>query len=201
MKKAQKGFGLIEVLLVIVIAGLIVVVSYILLNNQKDEPDQVVENTEVKDETADWLVYEPAGKEYKFKVADGWKLYTKEGDDKSLYSIDSLALVSEVRGQVLPHPQDAHGEFECGLSFDWYEGDMDLPDDMPIVFSTNAGLPVNGNDKLFLEDDYGGPAGTKSYGYRLIQGSKAISIGYAACPDNGDYHDVVEEVIKTIEIN
>jgi hypothetical protein len=205
----KKGFGVVEVLMVIVITGLAVFIGYLILNKQNDAKTEQEAEQPIKaeDETADWFAYEPAGKEYKFKVADGWKLYEKIGDNKSLFSIDSLALIPSTRGQVLPNNNESgFGEIECGLFIDWYqygEGrDTDSSDEESTVdFLTNSGLAVEKHYNLLTEDDYGGPAGTKVYGYLIRKDSKEITIVYSACPDNGDYHDILEKVVRTIEIN
>lgn len=225
MKNNQKGFTVVEILIIIVVVGLIGAAVWFIYGHQEDEKIDSQANSqtsqqeipknetkpEPKDETAEWLQYEPTGKEFSFKVADGWKLHKKEGSDTSFYSTESLALRAGAKGEVLPYVRSGPGEFGCGLYWDYQTYDTDVmkqvyKDDVEQLkndekFSTTSGLEVRKKYKLLSEGGGYSPAGTKSYSYFLPLNNKSINIGYSVCPGGTDYYDVVEKVIKTIESN
>ncbi len=225
MKANQKGFSVVEILIVIVVVGLLGMVGWLVYDRQKTkkleaptptttqktEQQTESQNTKPVDETASWLQYESPGKEFRFKVADGWKLHKKEGTDTSFYSTESLALRAGTKGEVLPYVRSGPGEFGCGLYWDWQTYTTDVmkqvyKDSIEQLksdekFSTASGLEVRKKYELLSEGGGYSPAGTKSYSYFLPLNNKSITIGYSVCPGDTDYHDVVEKVIKTIESN
>lgn len=152
-----------------------------------------------------WLLYEPPGKEFMFRVADGWKLYKKQDSNESFFSRTSLALQLGTKGEVLPFQSFGHGEGGCGLYWDWaklsqqgYDEAVARSDEYYTdKITTSSGLEVkkSAGPGQGLYD-----ASTKVYGYFLAKNLQTIYIGYAVCAGEPDHHEVVERVIKTINI-
>lgn len=180
MKKISRnnaGFGTVELLLILVVVGLLGFVGWYVYqaknktnnslenaantNNQTEQTSKYSEVQTAKpvDETANWVQYEPPGKEFRFKVTDGWKLHKKEGTDVSFYSTDSLALRTGTKGEVLPYVRSGPGEFGCGLYWDWQTYTTDVMKQVykdtverhknDEMFKTASGLEVRKNTNYF----------------------------------------------------
>ncbi|HEX5797316.1 MAG TPA: type II secretion system protein, partial [Candidatus Saccharimonadales bacterium] len=77
--KSQKGFGAIEILLVLVILGMIGGIGYYVYKANQSEPKvsdfsipKQKQKTEVQDETSAWLEVESLNKEFSLRIPDGW---------------------------------------------------------------------------------------------------------------------------------
>lgn len=215
----QKGFGIVEVLIVVVILGLIGGTGWY-VTQAKNKANQTLDSASsaqtnpqktekkeeaTKDETADWTIYETPQNEYSFKVADGWKLYKKQDSNESFFSRTSLALQLGTKGEVLPFQSFGHGEAGCGLYWDWaklskqdYDEAVARSDEYTDKIFTSSGVEVkkSAGPGQGLYD-----ASTKVYSYFLAKNLQTINIGYAVCAGETDHNDVVEKVIKTIVIN
>lgn len=212
MKQKQRGVSIIEIILILAVVGLLVAVVWLFVQNQKKSTaETATSNTTAEQSTkaspstapaaanspASWYTYQPAGKEYSIKVADGWKLYKKSGDDKSLYSDGGLALSSGTRGQVLDATATNTDIASCGvfvLDYLPYQAS----DGSKQAFTTDSGISVG---KTSSVDTIGVSGGGTMYSYNLTKGNKTLNATYDICKNSADNHDVVEQVIKTIAIN
>lgn len=218
MFRNEKGFSIVEILAVVLIISLIGAISWLLYDRQlkptndsatTGSSQQLTEQNALEKETADWYLYEPAQKEYRLKVADGWVLRKKEGTDTSLYSTASLALTEGTKGQVAPYdPSSSAYEFDCGLYIDWqtyndkaiYDINTQYDTEKPVAFTTFSGISVHKTSTLHSGGGYI-PVGSKLYSYFLARDFKTLRVGYSACPNSEDYHEIVEKVVRTIAIN
>ena len=87
MRKNEKGFGIVELILIIVVIGLIMAVGWLFFDRQKEKNNettgnnvqqQVVKNTETQEETkpdptASWQTYTNVNGKFSFKYPPTWK--------------------------------------------------------------------------------------------------------------------------------
>ncbi len=146
--------------------------------------------------------------EYSFEIPDGWILHPKSDSATSFYVSDNenLKPKSGTKGRVEKDQDPGVGEFACGLYWDW------LPNSQ---FSEL--ISEDGSDAEYLEahdgnaiqktirlnkTDYGyAPANSTTYSYLLVKSNNSINIGYTVCEDQEDYHEIIEQALKTIKIN
>lgn len=220
MHKRSQGFSPLEIILAIAVIGLIGAVAWMFVNNQKsDTGTKSTDSTVTRkvDETkkgtsASWLKWQPDGKQYSIKFADGWNVYMKQGVEASFYTHGSLelksgteAVVSDKRHDanaplsIEPCKDDTHG----GVVLDymnytypakWYTGNE-------TTIKTNAGLDIKKSVELPGEPSNDAPFASKNtnYSYVLSSTNKSVMISYTACEGGADHHELVEQAVKTFE--
>lgn len=222
MKKLnQKGFGIVEIMLVVVLVGLVGGIGYYVYSQaqKNDETSAPSSDSSVKiekksepapvakDETADWLLYESPGGEFKIKLADGWSLerYLKspavyKRDNKLEIKPGTKAVVTEVQGG---------GDFITGLGIDYrtskeiQEGPLNNPRGVKQAsLKTNDGLEITvyhftqTNKNPMLDVPYGG----EEYSYHVSNAKGGLEIFYSYKKGEVDYHKEVEKILSSIEI-
>ncbi|MGZ6005426.1 MAG: hypothetical protein ACXWLH_04720 [Candidatus Saccharimonadales bacterium] len=156
-----------------------------------------------EDQTTNWYLYETPGKEFKLRLADGWRLsrYMKEPslsqtDNDLAIKMGTKATVTETVGGK---------DFTTGLiiSFGVEKPQLDTRLKQTTTFKTDAGLTVTKYYFQKTKDEGYGidiPLGGKSYFY-LIKGSKGYFMTiYNVAKEDTDYYAVVEKVVKTVEL-
>jgi hypothetical protein len=215
-KLNQKGFGAVEVLLLVVVIGLIAGAGYYVWNakkntestlnntaNSQGEPSKStskVTSTKVAAEEDSWLLYTAPSKKYSIRIPDGWSAGSI-GDNLHSNSIDYKKGTQGKVG-VITHSVDGYSLFSLNVpaSASTKQGTEQGS------FSTASGLKVHKYYKVATESD--GPginAGDKIYTYYFDQDGKNIEITYVITNviENGttDRTSDVERAIKTIKVN
>ena len=208
MKSKQSGFSVLEIILVIAVVGLVGAVVWLFVNNQKpSEQKNTAVNQSTKTESKkpskdDWLTYEPAGKEYSIRFADGWEMHKKGGDDTSLYSNGSLALQSGMRAKILDTviPEGNASICRDGFTLDF------LTYAYPKKYLTGEEEVIksdNGTD-IYKTVSHGNMFDAKdervSYSYATSTSNSHVMIGYTKCTDSADEHETVEDVVRSLQL-
>lgn len=222
MKKSQSGFAALEVLLILGVVTIIGFTGWFVWNGQKSinktlsdtntsagststQPQKKTDDTKpVKDETATWLLYQPAGKEYSVRLADGWTVQQlSENEGVHTFSNKDLALKSGTLAIVQPYPGGRDGSSGFGLLFVSKSEYTQLGEKLASL-KTSDGLDVAvyKYTQTTDPDGIGLPKGGISYYYQIAAGSKGYVVcSYSFVPGDVDYHEVVEKVVKTVHIN
>jgi hypothetical protein len=161
-----------------------------------------------KDETADWLLYESPGKEYKVRLADGWVLYrydkqadlATDGPDETIYKKGTKAVVQE-RSQG---GRGGLGYFGIHYNVNPEECFFDKRDKSShqiSQFETSSGL-------IGLRYIYTPPVGTehyqyveKHYSYEFTKDGAGVCIFYDHLTDEKSKLETVEKVVKSFDFN
>lgn len=208
----QKGFGVVEVLIILVVVGLIGGAGWYVSSQNKvntrdqassKESDKNGENAseESDDGTSTWLTFTPNSKLYTIKLPDGWSFWHQDDDCDCLYS--------QVMG------------FEAGTpaTIEKTQGGRDgvfgyfiAADDSDRSAERFAGLKQQGTikageltgKKYYFEqttdaEGIGLEKGGKSYSYYFIKDGKGIYISYSINPGETNNLELVEKSIKTLQ--
>lgn len=216
IKVNQKGFSVIEVLIVIVVIGLAGATGWLVYNRQNNKSDleqqPTVQEGQAKQSTTDenkeaekklsanWLLRQSSGAS--IRVPDGFNFLADAGEDFDLWLPDQpqgdLVYNEGTLAKVVGEP---HKHFELGLIVRYNkEGFNDIGTKVKEL-KTYSGLNVD--VKLFEQttdpDGLGFPKGAKYLKYTVTKGSDYINIDYVYL-GNG-YVDAIEEMVKTATIN
>ena len=219
MSKNEKGFGSMEILLVIVVVGLLAVVGWLFLdrytNNEaattddssRIRTDDPKENAEKIDETANWLNYTSPRGTYSIKVPDGWNL-----DDLSSNGIDGLWAWNSEAIQHAANTEATVTEIKGGrggssaafaLIYGYVDGNtFNIEGSVRDTYRTDNGYDVS--QYYFVEPGREGmyPAeGTISYVYDIKSQTKRVTIKHDILAGETDQSSLIEEMIKTLKIH
>lgn len=217
LSRNSAGFGAIEGLLIVVIVALVGFVGWYVwhsknntdnsysaagsVNNNSTAAKQTTETKPSVDETANWLIYEPPGKEYKIRLADGWEL-TKTPSSSNLIAFGGIDYKPGTKATV----RELEGGRGGPLSFALFVNNQDTfvcnRGDKQVDFKTNGGL--TGSKYLFVQTENRGEniaKGDKEYTYRFQDGSNKICILHDAYQNQSSKIETVEKVVKSLEIN
>jgi uncharacterized protein YxeA len=224
MRKHTQGFSIVEILIGVAVIVLIGSVAWLFLSNQKTDTANVqstnssekksgnIKNTaDDTDEIAkNWQTWQPSGKQYSIKFADGWKVYMKQGVEASFYTNGSLALKLGTKAVVSDKRHDDNaslssqpcaGNTDGGVVLDylnysypekWYTGKEEK-------IKTNEGYDVFKTVSPPSDGSQGIPTNYTSYSYMIPGAGEYVMISYTACEDGTDHHDLVEKVVKTFK--
>jgi Tfp pilus assembly protein PilE len=223
VKNDEKGFAVLEsVLIVVIVAALVGVGAYVwhaqkqtnaTLNaaskSAQSSPEKSAarkKTAQSSDETASWLLYESPGKKYTIRLADGWKLQRYQNSD-SLYTFDSKDLIP-VPGTkaVVTSVEGGRDGTAVGLFISYIDGGGTTNYKNPLPsFSTNDGVEVSVYTEVGTSetDGLGGlPPGATGYQYIVKSaGSAFVQVTYGFNASDTDYHTTVEKVLKTLHFN
>lgn len=218
--KNNKGFALVEGLLVLVIVGMLTGIGWYVWNANNKTNDTLA-NTDAasssvaksakkqsaaqNDDTKSWLLYESPTKEYKIRLADGWKLqrfstssniYAWNASDINLKS-GTQATVEQVEG--------GRDGGNIAFSLRVIGGDESPPvrtGTKQQSLKTNQGLDVEKYTYTQTTDPEGPglQKGSTEYMYIVSKGSTMVTIYHDQAPTDPDNVALVEKVIKTLEI-
>lgn len=225
MQKRSAGFSIVEVLIGIAVIVLVGTVAWMFVSNQRTDTANVQSSNSSEKKSGDvdaitegageiseldWLVWQPTGKQYTIKFADGWKVYSKQGVEASLYTQGDLALKSGTKAIVSDKRHDDNAPLSLqacasdtngGLVLDylngsypekWYTGKEEK-------LKTNGGLDIYKTVNGPSDGSQGIPTNYTTYSYMIPGAGKYVMISYTACQDGTDHHDLVEKVVKTFE--
>lgn len=161
-------------------------------------------NPQQDSESANWLAYQPPGKQFKVKIADGWNLTSYTQGDFVALSTDSnkLAIKQGTKAKVVATNGDESPT--TGMTISYTTSGPVLPNGQKTaaIFKTYEGKDVDQYYYVLPRTTAGSdvPEGAKVY-YYWIKGTKGyVYIGYAAAKDETNYVKNVEKVVKTVEL-
>ncbi len=215
-KRNQKGFSVVEILIVIVVIGLLGAVGWLVYDRQKSkdnstQPTAQQEN-QAKKSTADdsqeadkklsanWLLRQSSSAS--IRVPDGFNFLTNTGEDFDLWLPDqpqgTLVYKEGTLAKVVGEP---HKHFELGLIVSYNKEGFNDRGTKFKDLKTYSGLDVV--VKLFEQttdpDGVDFPKGAKHLKYTITKGENYINIDYVYL-GNG-YVEAIEEMVKTATIN
>lgn len=220
MKGHHQGFGVVEALLILVIVGILGGVGWFVYHSNK-KPTRVISDTApvqsetpktadktvvpAKDETDDWLLYESPGKEYKIRLADGWNI-SRTGTTDFIYAwaITDLKLKPGVPATVT---QVDGGRDGSSMAFSLIIPTVPVENfvrgDKQTQLKTQGGLTIDKYIFTQTVEPEGPdlPKGSKEYRYVIKKSSKTITVVHDENVGEPNLVDLVEKVVKTIEIN
>lgn len=219
MKKLNsKGFGIVEILLVILLVFLVGGIGYYVYTQAKNNDETSTPSSDVsgkidkevepdlaaKDETANWLLYEPPGKEYKIRLADGWQLHRfQENSGIFAFTMKDLAYKKGTKATVV----EEMGGRDGSVSFSLYFGNSSLGylEGATRVdsFITAEGVAVEKYYYKQVKDSEGPglPKNGEENIYVIKSGKKVTVITHSILPGETAQTDIVEKVVKTLHIN
>lgn len=219
-KLNQKGFSIVEGILILVIIALIGGIGYYVYSKRDTKPTTNVSQSTTQetttatpveaDKTADWLVYSVDGG-YSIKLADGWILMKKQGNDGSFVGTPNSNLVYTpgIKAVITDYVQQSSPVIGYGLYFDYADGVTDgcistkvnyIPP-FELAFKTASGIDVYTRYSVG-DGSQNTTAGDKSYGYCLKPTNDSIIVaGYRVAQNDADHNETVKEVMRTISAN
>ncbi len=218
IKKNQQGFGLIEWLLILFIIMVLIAVGWFVVKskNNTEQSQQNEANAQsdpgknsakaVKDETEDWLLYSPPGKEYQLRVPDGWELerystssgiYSPSGATDIVYKKGTKATVTQVEG----------GRDFSSIAFSLgYIKNTELSapggTKQPDTLTTKKqNITISKYKQAITEDPeiMGPPKGTTEFTYRITKGDYTVYIVHDIAPGEADQTTYIEKALLTLE--
>lgn len=174
--------------------------SSVVANNKKVE--KKIETT--KDETDEWLLYESPGKEYKIRLADGWRPQ-RYLDSESLYAAD-MDRIQYIKGTQAKVERVEGGRDFSSIAFSLtYGGESNFTPrgTKTLPFSTKQGNKVERYEytEKTEPEGLGLPKGATEHVYVIRMGTKFVRITHDVLIGERDQLEIVEKVVKTLELN
>lgn len=206
MTKKQNGFGVIEILLVILVLSAIgLAVWYVLNKDTAEQASTTSQTTQTTNQdkkqtsneklSANWLLRQ--SNEASIKVPDGFKILVTDGQPINFVLPGTPVYEKGVTAAIVGQPSK---HFELGIIAGYNtEGWNDRGAEIK-KFQTDSGLPVT--VKLFEQQnepeglDFA--KGTKHLKYTVTKGDKYFNIDYAYQGEG--IVDIVEQMVKTVTI-
>lgn len=216
MKVNQKGFSVVEILIVIVVVGLLGAVGWLVYDRQNSKDNSTQTTTQKENQTkqptsdenkeaekklsANWLLRQSSNAS--IRVPDGFNFLTNAGEDFDLWLPDqpqgTLVYKEGTLAKVVGEP---HKHFELGLIVSYNKEGFNDRGAKVKEFKTYSDLPVV--VKLFEQtndpDGVDFPKGAKHLKYTITKGSDYINIDYVYL--GSGYVEAIEEMVKTATIN
>jgi len=216
MKVNQKGFSVVEILIVIVVVGLLGAVGWVVYDRQNSKNDSaqstVQQENQAKQPTADdnkeaekklsanWLLRQSSSAS--IRIPDGFNFLTNAGEDFDLWLPDqpqgTLVYKEGTLAKVVGEP---HKHFELGLIVSYNKEGFNDRGTKVKELKTYSGLNVV--VKLFEQttdpDGVDFPKGAKHLKYTVTKGEQRINIDYVYL--GSGYVEAIEEMVKTATIN
>jgi type II secretory pathway pseudopilin PulG len=216
MNKTQRGFAVVEGLLVLVIIGILAGAGWYVVKSKKITEDSLnktssaqvnipAKKTVTRDESSSWYLYESPGKEYKIRLADGWKLQRYSTSD-NIYAW-SNSDISYKKGTTATVEQIEGGRDGGNVAFTLrvVGGDESPPilqGTKQISLKTTQGLDIE--KYIFKQttepESQGLQKDSTEYHYIVSKGSRTIDIYHDEALSDPPSIDIVEKVIKTLEL-
>lgn len=154
-----------------------------------------------QDETANWLLYEPPGKQYEIRIPDGWEVHRHQ-KESHLFSQD---IVYKQGTKAVVIEDEGGRDFSYlpfGLNY-FLEADGLLPTGTKTkTFKTKNGDEVilYTRQQTAEPEGIGPPKSTMSYEYWIRKGDTVINITHEVPKTETAQTELVEKAIATLEI-
>lgn len=223
LRNNQKGFGTVEIILIVVIVALIGVVGWFVYKNHNKTtpsstttanttsftPTKTTTTPKSVDPTVNWLEYKAT--HYTIKFADGWVIMKKQSSNDSFFTTDNndLKYKAGQKAVVKDYVQSGPGEFTYGFYIDYNDqssntGKCSGRTDLKLAFKTDGG------NEVYTQTATGGDTtsdvsnlskGDKYYGYCVQLGNSTLVFGYTLAAGTENNSSTVEQVVKTVKVN
>lgn len=213
MKHNQKGFAVIETLLILIIIGALCGVGWYVYQaqnkqSQKDNPvSQTNEykkdssETDAAKDTDSWFSFTPNSGIYTIKLPDGWTFQHQNDECDCLFSNTTI-----YKAGTPASIEKVQGGRDGGIG---YFISVDQSDNSAERFSQfkEAGefKTAGFEGKKYVRQQtsepeaIGLPKGSTEYAYYFVKDGKGISVSYSVTPDNENQLELVEKLIKTLK--
>lgn len=218
MLENQKGFGIVQVLLFIVLVGLITGTGFYIYKAQQNtnksldsanktlddlaEDKQTKPENKVKEEDS-WFLYEPSDKAFSVRIPDGWTgvaLY----DNLYVRNPANMVYTQGTKAQIeVLEDGGWDGASPFSLYYPKQNGDQIVREGAEQdALKTGAGLSV----RKFIytqetePDGIGYQKGSKVYSYYFDSDGKYLQVSHVVAPGETDRHEIVERLVRTIVI-
>ena len=215
----QKGFGIVQTLLLVIIIGLIGGTGYYVYNAQKDtnksldNANQTLEqlskknsSDEVKDAQEQWTEFNFNQQDVSFRIPDGWRLIHNTESDILYGDSENIVYQEGQRAVIETTTAGRDGVFGFGASV--YE-DASLRGDIPGQqdlgdIELADGLTAT---RYLIEyadepEGIGPPSGSKEYIYIIkLNDTLTMDVSHTVLPDQQDQRDRIEQALRTIKVN
>lgn len=219
MSKDQKGFSVIEILIVVVILGLIGAAAWLVYDRQKNSASsdsgqstqqsqtaqqETTKSDQTVDETANWTKVTSGKSSFTIKLPDGWNVKNWASSDYSYaasyadvtYTAGKPATVnsdaSPADGGPVRHFNITGSPIAEKDSIGYYFNET------PQDFNTTGGAKGKKYVHTYPQDVDGVKKGDKVYLYRFEGKKTLITIEYYVLSGESDQSALVEKAIRTL---
>ncbi len=220
MKKLnQKGFGIIEIILVIVLVGLVGGIGYYVYTQAKNNDETSTPSSDIsgkidkktepalvtKDETADWLLYEASDGTFKIKLADGWKMLKGPGSTSLLNFDNELAIKPGTKATIATVEGGRDGGIWLSINYA-KSGSAAFAEkirgEKVATTKTKSGLSVDHYHFTQTETPEGPDLmkGDQSYTYSTSNANGKLVVYYGFTATQTDYHNEIEKILPSIQL-
>lgn len=216
----QKGLGLVQVLLLLVIVGLIGGTGFYVYKSQKEtnksldsakstiddlsQQDQQGDTEQAATEEETWLLFEPDDKAYSVRIPDGWQTISLNNNlyilnaDKMVYTKDTKATVEKLTDGGWDGPSRL-AIYNPGSYYDQIVREGTRVG----TITTNHGLVAH---KYVYKQEaepegIGYQKGDTGYNYYFEADGRYIQIAHTVSIGQTDQHELIERMIKTLQVN
>ncbi len=156
-------------------------------------------------EVADWLLYEVPSKEYKLKLADGWKLDRQSSASvggqpiNSMFTLrNDLAILSGTRATV--NEIEGGRDSDTGFSISFQDKSYTSRGTKLESLYTYEGKEIVRYSFLQTQEPTGLdiPKDGKDYTYSIKGKSGYVTCYYGIAKEDVDYHENIEKVLQTV---
>jgi hypothetical protein len=204
-KLNSNGFGVVGLVLVVVVIAGVSGAGWYVWKSKQDKPAPkaaVVVRCEKPSDVKGWLQYEPEGKSYKVCLPDGWQLNELSGvDSLEAYKSSSLTYREGTLAMVSKgSPVGSDFIFSMSLVGDvqmYAPGEkQQLVDAAGTVIDKYTFTQTGEPDILKAT-----PKGATDYAYFVKQNGKTARVNYRALPGEPNNFEIVEKMVKSLQIN
>ena len=209
MKKLnQKGFGAVEAIIVLVVVVLLGAAGWFVYDKNHNSKvsttptPNTTPSARPTDDASKWYLYTSYDGTYKIRLADGLT-FSRNSDSSAICTRGSVVELGSTTAKV--EIENNGHEGGGGLCINYFAKSSDASWDFGEKrqgFKTNAGLEV---EKYYYyqatEPEAAGlRKGDEEYTYRIIKDGKAVVIAYSVMAGEKANTDLVEKMVKTVEL-
>ncbi len=211
----QSGFGVVEVLLIVLALAVIGFAGYYVWHTQQSRADKdSSESSSSSSESLNnsnsnqsseskvsesWYKYTSTGGEYTIRIADGLTFMNIDGGT-SIYTHDLTTAAGTV-GKVVPQTDGSDNPYGLFVSYSATSADGVPLGDRQAGFKTNSGLMVDVYSYTQAQSEgIGLSKGDKHYTYRITDGERVVTASYAYPSSQSGQAALVEQMVKTVTL-
>lgn len=217
----QKGFGMVEILIVIVVVGLLGTIGWLVYDRQKNnkvdrpqqssnqvQPTATTEKQTTSTTPSDsWLKYTSQNNKYSLAIPDGWHLESIKGeDDLSAWDTKNISFVAGTRAKVDTVGGGRDGSsIAFSLIYNYKTNEKSgFSDRLKKIktYTTTNGVTVDKYSRTQTNEpeDRDIPKGTTEFVYRLTHNGVVIHIKHDVLLGETDQTQHIEDAIATLKI-
>jgi len=216
--KNSDGFSPVHTLLILVIVGIVGFTGWYVWNANNDANKNlestnttsptVNEDLKTKDtqtnKTTEWFEYSSPDGKYSIKLPDGWRLDVTEGGSAP-YAVDAKKISYVAGTPATVTPTKFAGDI-LNTAFAMSDGEKGFFGQEPrgskqSVFKTTQGLEVTRYDFTVVNEPEDLPSGMVRHEYRIVSNGKYFQVVHDVQKGETDQAELVEDAIRTLELN